>query len=129
MDMNVLIVDDSPMIRKWVARSLTQIGFQPEQIKEAGNGQEALRVLKAEHVELVLLDLHMPIMDGEAFVRVVRSEDVYKELEIVIVSTESNEDRLEELKRLGVSKTLRKPFEPDTLQAIVVEVRERRKAS
>ena len=52
MDMNVLIVDDSPMIRKWVARSLTQIGFKPEQIKEASNGQEALRVLKAEHVEL-----------------------------------------------------------------------------
>lgn len=129
MDMNVLIVDDSPMIRKWITRSLSQIGFAPDQLKEACNGQEALRILKDEKIELVLLDLHMPIMDGETFTRVVRTDPKFSELEIVIVSTESNEARLGELRNLGITNSLRKPFEPDQLQAIVKQVHDRRKAS
>ena len=129
MEMNVLVVDDSPMIRRWVTRTLGQIGFKPEQLFEASQGQEALRHLKSTEIDLVLLDLHMPIMDGETFVRVVRSEPKFQDLEIVIVSTESNEDRLSLLRSLGVTQTLRKPFEPDKLQDIVKRVEQRRKAS
>ncbi len=128
MEMKVLIVDDSPMIRRWIIRSLMQIGFSDEQLHEASNGQQALAALGEQEFDLVLLDLHMPVLDGETFVRVVRTKEEYSSLEIVIVSTESNEQRLETLRKHGVCKTLRKPFEPADLQQIVRDV-ELRKAS
>jgi two-component system chemotaxis response regulator CheY len=69
MAYNILIVDDSLAMRAFVSRVLDLSGLMIGARFEAGDGQEALQVLWAEWVDVVLTDLNMPIMDGEQFVR------------------------------------------------------------
>ena len=65
----VLIVDDSSVMRKIVERSLRQAGIELEKVFEAGNGAEALVVLRDSKVDLILCDINMPVIDGLEFVK------------------------------------------------------------
>ena len=125
MKAQVLLVDDSPLMRRAMKKALNQTGVEDEDILEAGNGQEALRVLSRNHVDLILLDLNMPVMDGETFTRVVRYDNKYDCVPIVIVSTESNRGRLDRLRDMGISGYLHKPFEPEDLRGLVGDVLEK----
>lgn len=116
---NVLIVDDSPVLRRAVRRVVEQAGVEGSCIREAGNGAEALAVCEALDVALVLLDLHMPVLDGAGFLRELRARGRSGSLDVVVVSTESNEDRLREVRELGAKDVLRKPFEPEQLREYV----------
>ena len=64
-----LIVDDSSVMRKIVERSLRQAGIDLVEVREAGNGAEALTTLKGARVDLILCDINMPVMDGIEFLR------------------------------------------------------------
>jgi len=125
MNAQVLLVDDSPLMRRSMKKAMNQVGVDDSDILEAGNGQEALRVLSRNHVDLILLDLNMPVMDGETFLRVVRHESRFDHVPIVIVSTESNRGRLDCLRDMGISGYLHKPFEPEDLRGLVGDVLER----
>jgi two-component system, chemotaxis family, chemotaxis protein CheY len=122
MKTRVLLVDDSPLLRRSMKRALVQIGIAEENVWEAGNGQEALRAIAGNPVDLVLLDLNMPVMDGETFARVVRFEKKYDHIPIVIVSTESNKARLDRLRDMGINGYLHKPFEPEDLRGLLGDV-------
>ncbi|MEY3022072.1 MAG: hypothetical protein RIS86_1270, partial [Planctomycetota bacterium] len=89
---------------------------------EAGNGVEALEVLETVWIDLVLLDLNMPVMDGEQFATELRKRDDLQDVAVVVVSTEANRDRLDRMRALGVERTLRKPFEPEDLCRLIGEV-------
>lgn len=115
MSCNVLIVDDSPILRKAIKKVVRLAGIEEDRIHEAGNGREALDVLETVWVDLVLLDLNMPVMDGERFVGELRKRPDLDGVAVVVVSTEANKDRLERLRALGVSDYLHKPFEPEDL--------------
>jgi two-component system chemotaxis response regulator CheY len=115
MKCNVLVVDDSPVLRGAIVKVAKLAGVPEERIFTAGNGKEALAVLDTVWVDLVLLDINMPVMDGEEFAREVRRNPTLADLKIVIVSTEANEERLKRLRELGVVETLRKPFQPEDL--------------
>ncbi len=119
MSKPVLLVDDSPFLRRTMKRALNQIGIEDTRILEAGNGQEALDVLSRHEVSLILLDLHMPVMDGETFVRIVRCEEKFKGTAIVIVSTESNQGCLDRLREMGIEGYLHKPFAPEDIRDLV----------
>lgn len=119
MNCNVLIVDDSPILRRAIRKVVTLAGIPPERIHEAGNGREALDLLVNVWIDLVLLDLNMPVMDGEEFARLARADPVLRDVAIVVVSTEVNQDRLRRMRELGIRETLRKPFEPEDLCRIV----------
>lgn len=119
MKCNVLIVDDSPILRACIKKVVKLAGIPSDHIFEASNGQEALQVLETVWTDLVLLDLNMPVMNGEEFVEAVRSREDLKDVAIVIVSTEANEGRLSRLKKLGVVESLHKPFEPEDLCALI----------
>ena len=119
MNKPVLLVDDSPFLRRTMKRALNQIGIEDTRILEAGNGQEALRVLSHHEVSLILLDLHMPVMDGETFVRVVRCEEKFKHVAIVVVSTEGNQECLNRLREMGIAGYLHKPFAPEDIRGLV----------
>lgn len=73
--LRTLIVDDSAVMRKIVARSLSQAGPELSAVDETGSGLEALEVLRARPVDLMLSDINMPTMDGLEFVRQIRAED------------------------------------------------------
>lgn len=122
MTCNVLIVDDSPLLRKAIKKVVKLAGISEDHIHEAGNGQEALELLETIWIDLVLLDLNMPVMDGEQFARELRSKPDLNDVAVVVVSTESNQDRLKRLRELGVVEALHKPFEPEDLCRLVSKV-------
>ncbi|MBF0461477.1 MAG: response regulator [Magnetococcales bacterium] len=120
--MRVLIVDDSSVMRKIVARGLRQADFQIDEILEAGNGQEGLDVLNGPNgkVDLILSDWNMPIMDGLTFIKNVRggSPDINK-IPIAMVTTEGGESKVEAADAAGANGHIKKPFTPDMLKEVL----------
>ncbi|MFK7960171.1 MAG: response regulator [Phycisphaerales bacterium] len=119
MNCRVLIVDDSPILRAAIRKVVRLAGIDNANIDDAGDGREALIRLEAAPADLVLLDINMPVMNGEEFVEALRARPDMADTRVVIVSTESNRARLDHLRRLGVTDRLQKPFEPEDLAAIV----------
>jgi two-component system, chemotaxis family, chemotaxis protein CheY len=119
MSCNVLIVDDSPILRTAIKKVVKLAGIGEDNIFEAGNGQEALDTLETVWVDLVLLDLNMPVMDGEQFAVELNKRPTLKGVAVVVVSTEGNKARLDRMKELGVRETLHKPFEPEDLCQLI----------
>ena len=120
MSCNLLIVDDSPILRAAIKKVVKLAGLEEDRIFEAGNGKEALEVMSTIWVDMVLLDLNMPVMNGEEFAQELRKQPELEDVAVVVVSTESNEDRLNRMRELGVIEVLHKPFEPEDLRKIIV---------
>lgn len=121
MSCNLLIVDDSPILRAAIKKVVKLAGLSEDRIFEAGNGKEALELMSTVWVDLVLLDLNMPVMNGEEFAVEVRKQPELADVAVVVVSTESNEDRLNRMRELGAVEVLHKPFEPEDLRKIIVQ--------
>ena len=121
-DLDILIVDGSPLIRRCIRKAADVAGLNSERIYEAANGQLALELIAQQAVDIVFLDLNMPVMDGETFLRSIRSTQEHAKLPVVIVSTESNQECLDRLKELGIADYLHKPFEPEKLRQLVVRI-------
>ena len=115
-----LIVDDSSVMRKIVARALQQGGLSLGQILEAGNGSEALEILRREKVDLVLSDINMPVMDGLEFVRQLRGVENAKGVPVVMITTEGSESHVMEAISCGARGYIRKPFTPDQMKQHVL---------
>lgn len=124
MNCRVLIVDDSPILRAAIRKVVRLAGIDDADITDAGDGAEALERLEERPVDLVLLDINMPIMNGEEFVEHLRSRPEFDGTAVVIVSTESNRARLRRLTSLGVTDYLQKPFEPEAIARIVARTLE-----
>lgn len=122
MGYNVLIVDDSPAMRSFVRRVLDLSGFDVTRYLQAGNGQEALDLLKEEWVDVVLTDINMPVMDGEQFVRLLEEDDSLRSIPVLVVSTDRTEARAQEMLNLGARGYVRKPFQPETLREEVEKI-------
>lgn len=122
MSCNVLIVDDSTILRTAIRKVVRLAGVEDDRIHDAGNGREALEVLETVWIDLVLLDMNMPVMDGEQFATELRKNPDLADVAIVVVSTEANRDRLQRMRDLGVIDILRKPFEPEDLHRLIPKV-------
>jgi two-component system chemotaxis response regulator CheY len=116
MAYNVLIVDDSPAMRSFVRRVLDMSGLEVGTYYQAGNGREALDVLRNEWVDVVLTDLNMPTMDGEQFVRCMEEDEALRMIPVLVVSTDRTEARAQQLLTLGARGYVTKPFLPETLR-------------
>lgn len=119
MAFNFLIVDDSRIVRAVVSKTLTIAGVDIGQVFEAGNGKEALAVLDAQWVDIVLADINMPEMNGIELVETMKQKGLMKTIPVVIISTERSLTRIEELKAKGVSAYLNKPFTPENIKEVV----------
>jgi len=86
-----LIIDDSSVMRKIVARSLRQAGVDLGEVREAGNGVEAPAAITAGVVDLILCDIYMPVMDGIEFLRQLQGAPNAKGVPVVVISAESRE--------------------------------------
>ena len=121
MAFNVLVVDDSAVMRQMVVRTLRMSGLPLGTVLEAGNGEEGLFVLQEQWVDLLLLDINMPVMNGEEMLRRLRAAPETASLPVIVVSTEGSETRLAALQELGAA-IVRKPFAPETLRATILRV-------
>ncbi len=113
MSKSLLIVDDSATMRKIIMRSIRMSGLEFDTTEEAGNGVEALEKLNASPVDIILCDVNMPEMDGTELVKKVREMDSCKDTKIVMVSTESSQEFIDNLLAEGANDYITKPFTPD----------------
>lgn len=125
-DVRTLIVDDSAVMRKIVERSLRQAGINLGQVLEAANGSEALELLRANTVDLVLSDINMPVMDGLEFVRQLRGVENVRGVPVVMITTEGSESHVVEAISCGARGYIRKPFTPDQVKEHVLPLLEAR---
>jgi len=116
----ILIVEDSPTMRSLLTSSLEELGDSegPVKIVEVGSGFEALRHLPRARFDLIVTDINMPDINGLELVSFVKSNDAYREIPLVIVSTEGSERDRDKGLELGADAYLVKPFEPDDLREI-----------
>ncbi|TAL85186.1 MAG: response regulator [Rhodanobacter sp.] len=115
----ILAVDDSASMRGMVAFTLRGAGHE---VTEAENGQLALDAARGSVFDLVLADVNMPVMDGIAMVRALRTQDAYKGVPILMLTTESHTEKKMEGKAAGATGWLVKPFDPEQLLATVKRV-------
>ncbi|MBI2839498.1 MAG: response regulator [Acidobacteria bacterium] len=114
---NVLIVDDSAVMRKIVAKSIIQAGYVFARVLEASDGYEALHQISQNRFDLVLTDVNMPNMDGLELARIIQEMNLDPPLPVVIITTEGTEDKIHEAEGYGVRAYLTKPFAPAQLKA------------
>ncbi len=119
-ELNVLIVDDSSVMRKIVDRSLRQAGLELKEVFEASNGMEALARLQQTRVDLILSDINMPAMDGLELVRQIQHLENAKGVPIVMITTEAGEARVIQAITNGAKGYIRKPFTPDQIKERVI---------
>ncbi len=116
---SILAVDDSPSMRQMVAYTLKSAGFD---VTEAEDGAIALEKAKSGSFNLVLADVNMPNMDGITLVRELRALPEYRFTPLLILTTESGQDKKLEGKQAGATGWLVKPFNPEQLVATVQRV-------
>lgn len=119
MSLNVLIVDDSSIVRSVVAKTLRMADLPLGDVHQAANGREGLDVLESEWVDVVFADINMPVMTGVEMIEQIRANDKLAKLPVVVVSTEGSQTRIEHLKSLGITAYLRKPFQPEQFREII----------
>jgi two-component system, chemotaxis family, chemotaxis protein CheY len=124
MAYNILIVDDSETMRKVILKALTLSGFDLGLCLQAGNGEEALKVLNDQWIDLILTDLNMPVMNGLELVRNLKDSPSLQGIPVVLITTEGSETRLQELFQLGVKDYIQKPFHPETLRDVLTRLLE-----
>ena len=111
--MHALIVDDSKAMRSILRRILNNTGFETS---EAGNGREALeRLNELDHVDIALVDWNMPEMNGYEFVKAVRADPGYRDLWLMMVTTESETSRVVKAMAAGANEYVMKPFTDDVI--------------
>jgi two-component system, chemotaxis family, chemotaxis protein CheY len=112
--MRVLMVDDSNTMRRIMMTQLKAAGI--EDILEASNGEEALTMIdKNMPVDLMVLDINMPVLDGLATLRTMRANEKYNAVRIVMVTSESEKTKVMEAIAAGANDYLVKPFTPESL--------------
>lgn len=113
MTKHILIVDDSKTIRNLVAFILKKEGFKVTQAEDGLDGLEKLYSL--DSIDLIICDINMPRMDGLTLVKTVREQEVYRDLPIVILSTEGQEQDIRQGISLGANFYMVKPAQPDKM--------------
>ncbi len=120
MSGNILIVDDSATVRQMVKRTLAMSGLDVDEIYEAGNGIEALARLADHHVDVMMVDINMPTMNGIQLLERIKQSDRLKDIPIVIASTEGSQTRIDQLRRGGAFGYVRKPFKPEQVRDVLI---------
>ena len=116
----ILVVDDSPTIRRMVRASLAALPAVT--FVEAASGLQAIEALAVSRVQMVILDLNMPDMHGLDVLRFVRSHDNYKHVPVLILTTRGDQVSRDAAVHAGASAYMTKPFAPASLAASVNEL-------
>jgi len=116
--MKLIVADDSRMVRGIVTKIVEPFGHE---VFTACNGREALDILETgkQDVELVLLDWNMPVLNGIDVIKKMRTDQRFKNIPVLMVSTESEEDRIKLAMNAGAQGYLTKPFTPEQLMGAI----------
>lgn len=112
----VMVVDDSKTVRNYHGSILKSMGLD---VLEAENGMEALEKSLYSNVNLYLVDVNMPVMDGYSFIQDLRKQEKYKTVPIIMITTQSKEEDKMNAYKVGSNLFETKPIKPDRLQAYI----------
>jgi len=121
MAFNFLVVDDSPMMRKIIIKTLKQSGLSIGEIYQAGNGQEGLDLLASNKIDIAFVDMYMPVMDGDEMVDKLRENPKTEKLPVIFISSESSTTKIEMLQKKGAG-FVHKPFSAEILKEHIVNM-------
>jgi two-component system chemotaxis response regulator CheY len=116
MGKTILIVDDSASMRQVVGIALKGAGYT---VLEGRDGKDALSKLTGQKVHLIISDVNMPVMDGISFVKEVKQLPAYRFTPIIMLTTESDENKRREGQAAGAKAWVVKPFQPEQLLGAV----------
>lgn len=119
--MRALVVDDSMVARNIIKNVLSPMGYE---VIQAANGQEALDKLKTQwkKIKLILLDWNMPVLNGIEALKAIRQQREYDQIKVLMVSTESEEEYIDQAMKVGANGYIAKPFTPEVLAAKVASI-------
>jgi two-component system, chemotaxis family, chemotaxis protein CheY len=120
--LNILIVDDSAMMRTMIKRVTGLCGVPIGEVFEAGNGREAIAVLESQHVDALFTDINMPVMTGTELLRAIEQDGRWPTLLRVIISTDGSAARRAEADELHVRLYVEKPFRPEVMRDVLSEL-------
>jgi two-component system chemotaxis response regulator CheY len=115
MFQSIIITDDSSTARMITRRCLEIAGFKEASVLEAKDGQEALELMKSNQVDLMIVDLNMPNMDGRSLLKRIKSSPRLNHIPVLVISSLISDANNAELKELGAFETLSKPISPASL--------------
>lgn len=124
MALNIVIVDDSPVMRTFLRRVVQLTGLDIGECWEAAEGESALNVLRNRWTDLVLTDINMPRMDGEELVRQLKDDELLRGVPVIVVSTDATPARIRRMFDLGAKGYVAKPFSPEALRDEIEKVME-----
>lgn len=112
----IMVVDDSASMRRVVGIALKTAGYD---IIEGVDGKDALGKLTGQKVHMIISDVNMPVMDGIAFLKAVKQMPAYKFTPVIMLTTESAEEKKREGQAAGARAWVVKPFQPEQLVSAV----------
>jgi two-component system chemotaxis response regulator CheY len=118
VSLNILIVDDSAIMRDMVAKALEASGLPIRETFTAADGREGLDVLASQWIDIVFTDVFMPGMNGEEMIDRIREDPIHAELPVVIISSVSSQERVSRL-RSKANAYVHKPFTPEMLRDVL----------
>ncbi len=113
MSKTILIVDDSKTVRNLVAFIMKKEGFRVVTAEDGLDGLEKL--YSAEKIDLIVSDINMPRMDGFTFIKSVREQESYRDIPIVVLSTEGQEKDIQAGLSIGANMYMVKPAQPEKM--------------
>jgi CheY-like chemotaxis protein len=120
--LNLLIVDDSAMMRTRIRRVAMLCDLPVANIYEAGNGSEAIQILREHPVDCLFTGINMPVMTGIELLREIEKNDDWRDLKRVIVSTDGSTARRQEVRDLNIRLYVEKLFRPEVIRDVLREI-------
>jgi two-component system chemotaxis response regulator CheY len=122
MAYNILIIDDSLVVRKVLKKTLGMTKLKIDKFFEASNGKQGLELLQSNWVDLVFLDINMPVMNGMEFMHLIHSDPVLNNTPVIVLSTEGSKERIQELESIGIKSFIRKPVSAEVLADTFIKI-------
>ena len=121
MPLNVLIVDDSSVMRAMIIKTIRMSGLDLGDVYQAGNGKEGLDAARENWVDLIVADINMPVMNGEEMSQQMKADPELSALPTIVISTEGSATRIQRLEKKGVT-FIHKPFTPEIIRDAIQDL-------
>lgn len=122
MALSVLIVDDSLPMRSVIKKTFRAAGYGNSNFLEADDGRKALGIIDTEWVDIVITDFNMSEMNGLDLIREMKKNELFEKIPVVVISTEGSREKIEEFLEYGAAGFIRKPFSPEQIRDILVQL-------
>lgn len=119
--MKFLVVDDFPTMRRIIGNMLKTLSPNSS-IKDAEDGKQALGILEIEHIDFILTDWNMPVMDGLELLKAIRSDEKLKHLPVLLVTAEAKKENIVSAAQAGADGYIVKPFTEETLKEKLLKI-------